>query len=113
VGRLAGVGHALAWVDAAQRAAPRCAALVLQGPFQVAATGPGAGQLPADAGGADHGQQPCASAGVVLGEAVPQVDGPAGVVAGVPVGTVEVQEIDGSAVGGADRLSDGGVEPDA
>src|SRR5207302_10525136 len=72
---------------------------------------PDAGELPADAGGVDDGQQPGAVAGGVFGEALGEVGGPAGVVAGVAVGSVEVQQVDDAGVradrggGAGDRKS--------
>jgi hypothetical protein len=60
--------------------------LTLERAFQVAGAGPGPGELPADAGGLDDGEQASATSGGVLGEPGAEVGGPAGVVAGVGVG---------------------------
>src|SRR6266511_2104946 len=68
--------------------------LALQRPFGGAGAGPGAGQLPADAVGLDDLQQSGAVADDVLGDAQVEVVGESGGVLGVPVGPVEVQQVD-------------------
>ena len=55
--------------DAAQRALAGVAALPLDLPFARPAAGPQPGQLPADPRRPDHGQQPGAAPGLVLGQA--------------------------------------------
>src|SRR5690348_10751872 len=95
-------------MDAAQRAAAGCTALSFEAAFGGPGAGPGAGQLPTDAGIADNFQEPGAASSGVVGKATVEVAGPAGVVLGVPVGPVEVQQVDGGVVGSDGCLVDGG-----
>ena len=69
--------------------------------FDGPAAGPGAGQRPADPGRAGDRQQAGALSSRVLGQPGGQVRGPAGVVRGVAVRTVEVQQVDRSGGGHA------------
>jgi len=71
--------------------------LALEGALAVPVAVPGAGQLEADPGLADHGHEPGTHAVAV--RAQPRLKkreavNPAGVVAGVAVGAVEVEQVD-------------------
>ncbi len=83
------------------------AALAFDLPFPGPAARPHPGQLPADPGRADHGQQPGAVPGLVLGQAAFDVPRPTEVVAGVLVGPVKMEQIDRA------RLAGHGVTPAA
>jgi hypothetical protein len=59
-------------------------------------TRPGAGEAEADAGLGDDLDEAGTAAGQVLGHPVVQVLGPAGVVAGVLIALVEMEQVDGA-----------------
>ena len=70
------------------------AALAFDLPFPGPAARPHVGELPADPGRADNGQQPGTVPGLVLGQAAFDVARPSEVMAGVLVGAVKMQQID-------------------
>jgi len=74
--------------------------LDLEAPFAGAQPAPGAGELPADSLSGDDREQAGAVAGGVGFQPTAEVVGPAAVVGGVPVGAVEVQQVDGAGAGG-------------
>jgi hypothetical protein len=92
-----------AGLSATERAQPRrCVSLVLESPLEAAVALPGPRQLEADAGAQHHLHEPGAAAGAVLREPLLEVLGEAQVVAGVPVGTGEVEQVFGRRRGYAD-----------